>query len=230
MAFHIRSIALCATALLTATACNIRWVDDPSLLEDDDDISFSDDDGGNVDDDDGLGGAGGAGGDDGAGGDEGLMCEWEGTGETADVCETMPTAPAYVGANVCGDETESIDGYAYLACKKGFEIFNGTQAEGYAECLAAIGPEDACSIDPLTSCTKDMYANACEMDDVAAWCADMGDYCVDFGDDWDVEACQFDLNPMNIDALETLVGCMNDAYYGTCGERYTSCLDELITL
>jgi hypothetical protein len=193
---------------------------------------------GNFDDDDATGGAGGKGGaavasassgsatpSGTAGSGGGPSCVGEaGSGETATVCETLPSA----GAS-CTLDGQSVPAFAVLACRRGFEAFNPGHAEHFAACLATIDPARACDLDAISSCAGALYDASCPSAYTDALCADYAKICAGGGEALDQASCAIDLRILDDGALEELVTCMNGTA-GTCQTRYDACLEEVLTV
>ena len=225
-----RHFALLSAAALMTQACVWRIGDGSGLEDDGSTTTWTDDDGGST-----TVGTGGAGGGDattttGAGGEAPMCTSWEGDGTGIAACDALPTAPATIGDQVCGDEGDMYESYVYLSCQAGYELFNEGHADEYAACLANISADAACAVDPIADCTDAMYANACEYDDVKTFCSDLSTYCEDFGGGFDAASCSETLNPMNEATITFIVDCINEAPYGTCTDRMNECVDLAVTL
>ena len=104
-------------------------------------------------------------------------------------------------------------------------------AGGGDDGLSTIPTADACVEDPVAACIDDMYETSCISEDVAPLCESWGQACTGGGDtSFDVAACTEDLNAMNAQAVDTLSACIADSSAASCGDRYETCLEELVAL
>ena len=218
---YLRGFVIASACALTTQACVWRIGDGSGL--DDDDGSWQDDSS------HAQGGTGGAGNSDAPGGGgsaPSVDCLGpEGTSLAATVCDEL----AINVGQVCGDDGDE-PAISYLSCVHGFQIFNPGHAESFASCLGSIGADQACETDPVGDCAVAVYDDTCEIDYIDELCTDMSDYCNNQGDALDVATCSSTLYPINPESINSMIGCMNQSLLGTCGERFDSCFDELITI
>ena len=166
------------------------------------DGDFDDSSFSDFDDDGFVDGGGGAGGDETGEGGSGASDDGAGGGDDG-----------VGGGQAC--LTEDVDPYAWELC----------------ECLSTIPTADACVEDPVAACIDDMYETSCISEDVAPLCESWGQACTGGGDtSFDVAACTEDLNAMNAQAVDTLSACIADSSAASCGDRYETCLEELVAL
>ncbi|WP_437555604.1 hypothetical protein WME97_42675 [Sorangium sp. So ce367] len=173
--------------------------------------------------DGGTGGTGGTGGQGGTGGSDACIEASDGN-LTVAACDELNISPAQGATSQCGANRDE-DPIGYGLCKHGFAVFSSGHAADLVDCLSDIGVERACDVDPVQACMNRTYANACphQADEI---CDTISDFC-DAGT-FDTAKCAAQMNPLNRDAADDLVACMNDNPNVSCQEAYDACYEEIM--
>lgn len=182
------------------------------------------------------GGGGFGGGDDGAtttvasssSGTGGLCVGSDGVGVVAD-CEDLNIAPAQGATKQCGpDKNELPPGYNL--CVRGYTLFTTGTADELQECLAQVGVQNQCDIEPVTTCVDQIFADACDTQEIADNCSSIAEQCP-VGEAFDVAQCTDQLRPFSNAGLQELINCFNgtDPNKVTCQQAYDGCYDQVFT-
>lgn len=171
----------------------------------------------------------------GTGGGSGGCMGPDGTGQNAEICDTMEITPSSVGGpaasncDVCGGSNGAFPPLGYTVCLRGFIIFRAAYAEALQACLNLINgaPAYACAIGPVADCMTRMYSEACPSQAAADTCQLIRDTLCVMNEPFDVTACAEGLKPFNDDALQRMASCI--AYSGEpdCLMAYTACFHEV---
>lgn len=187
---------------------------------------------------DGVGssGGGGFGGEDGStttvasssSGTGGVCVGSDGVG-VVDDCEDLNIAPAQGATTQCGpDKNELPPGYNL--CVRGYTLFTRGTADDLQECLAQIGVQNECDIEPVRTCVDQIFADACDTPEIADNCNGIADQCAP-GEAFNVAGCTDQLRPFSNDGLKEIINCFNstDPNQVTCQQAYDGCYDQVFT-
>jgi hypothetical protein len=194
--------------------------------------------GSNGSDSSGVGGSGGGGfgGEDGAAttvtssssGTGGACVGSDGLGVVAD-CEELNIAPAQGATKQCGPNKDELPP-GYNLCVRGYTLFTTGTADELQECLAQIGVQNECDIEPVTVCVDQIFADACDTQEIADNCKGIAAQCP-AGEAFNVAQCTDQLRPFSNAGLQELINCFNDTDPNqvTCQQAYDGCYDQVFT-
>lgn len=146
---------------------------------------------------------------------------------TVDSCEELNIAPSQGATTQCGPNKNELPP-GYNLCLRAYTLFTNGSADELQSCLALIGVEDECNDVPVRDCVDQMFADACDVPEIADNCKSIADQCP--GEAFDLAQCTDDLRPFSNDGLTEILNCFSKSDPNlSCQQAYNDCYDQVFT-
>jgi hypothetical protein len=145
-------------------------------------------------------------------------------------CDALNITPSTHGGGAavdCGDNLDQ-EPPGYGLCVHYFDVFNTGAMTTLVDCLATIGVQDECKIDPVQACVDSTYAAECTVDSIKAACDGVKTTCG--ADPFDADTCAKDLNPFSEAGVQAVEDCINNTDPSvSCQKAYDDCYTTVIS-